>query len=92
MNPQNNQDVKEFAGLKTVIVNCKKCDNTIGDFREFKPTSSRKNWAADLNNMDWNIQFKIENDKISCDCGNELGKMTSATDVLFNRKSTNLKY
>lgn len=88
-----NQDiVKEYHGNKFVVVKCNGCNKTIGDFTEFKKTESRKNWSAELNKMDWDIKFNIQNHKIACDCGNQLGHLTSHNNVLFDRKAMNLKY
>lgn len=92
MDHGNRQIIREYADIKTIVVNCNNCHKTIGEFDEFKKTDSRKNWAAQLNKMDWNIEFKVVNGKIACDCGNKLGSMKSANDVLFDRKSMHLKY
>lgn len=92
MDHGDHQIIREYAGIRKVVVNCKSCDKTVGEFDDFKKSNSRANWTAKLDNMDWEIKFKIQNKKISCDCGNALGKMTTENDVLFTRKSLRLKY
>lgn len=92
MNQGNQQLVREYAMAKRVYAHCKTCDKSVGDFCEFKKCDSRRNWSGQLNKMDWDINFQIRDQKISCDCGNPLGKMVNENDVMFDRKSMNLKY
>lgn len=91
---QGGSIVREFARTKRVEVNCKNCDKTVGDFTEFKPAVSRKEWKGKLDMMDWEIKFKVDSNskKLSCDCGNELGTMVNDNDVLFKRNSMQIKY
>lgn len=81
-----------FANTKSVDVNYRTCNKTLGPFEEFKRTDSRRNWASDMNKMDWNINFSVDlscdlNQRVSCDCRNPLGKMINTSDVLFDRRS-----
>lgn len=93
MDHGNHGIIREVAGRKTVVANCAGCDKTIGDFCEFHKSNSRTYWATKMEKLDWNINFKVEDKKISCECGKPLGKMLDEDkNALFERKAINLKY
>lgn len=84
----------ELPMIKTVYANCNGCKKSVGEFKEFTQSNSRHFWNGKLSQMDWEIKFKVDarTKKLSCDCGNELGKMTNGDDAQFKKKSIELKY
>lgn len=52
--------VRELADGKRVIVICVSCEKNVGEKTEFKTSDSRRFWKGELDQMDWDIKFRID--------------------------------
>lgn len=65
--------VREYAVTNSVSSYCKNCEKCIGGLRYFKYKFEK--WQAELDDMDWEINFRSHNGKIFCCCNNLLGQV-----------------